>query len=140
MRRNSFFVYAIVFLVAGGLAAGCASTAKMAAPTPAGEWDYTILNTPQGDATGTLMISSDAGAYGGDISSEMLNQVVSMTDVAFQDSTFMFKATFDAGGQLIDTSSRMTLNGDMMKGMMEVAGFGEFEITATRKPPAAEGM
>ena len=139
MRRLSFFAYGLVCVLAAGLIAGCASSAKMAAPSPAGEWDYTILNTPQGDATGTMMIDAEGGAYSGEISSEMLNQVVSMTDVAFTDSTFVFKATFDAGGQLIDTASKMTLRGGTMKGMMEVAGFGEFEITAMRKP-ATEGM
>ncbi len=131
MRRVSF--YLIVCILAGGVAAGCASSAKMAAPTPAGEWDYVVLNTPQGDATGTLMIDAEGGVYTGEIALEMLNQVVSMTDVAFQDSTFMFKATFDADGQLIDTATTMTLRGNMMTGMMDVAGFGEFTINATRK-------
>ena len=121
----------------GGLAAGCASTSKMA-PSPVGEWEYVILNTPQGDATGSMMVEDEGGTIGGEISSDMLQQVVAMEEVAFQDSTFTFKATFDANGQIIDTMSRMTLNGSMMKGMMEVSGFGEFEITATRKDPAPE--
>ena len=138
MRRASFFTYLLVCVLAGGLIAGCASSAKVAAPSPVGEWDYTILNTPQGDATGTMMIDAEGGAYSGEISSEMLGQVVSMTDVAFTDSTFKFKATFDAGGQLIDTISRMTLQGSTMKGTMEVAGFGQFDITAMRKPSAEE--
>ena len=138
MRRASFFAYLLVCVLAGGLVAGCASTAKMAAPSPMGEWDYTILNTPQGDATGTMTINAEGDLYSGEISSEMLGQVVSMTDVAFTDSTFSFKATFDAGGQLIDTASTLTLRGATMKGMMEVVGFGEFEITAMRKPPATE--
>ena len=131
MRRASLYV--IVCMLAGGVAAGCASSSKMAAPTPAGEWDYVVLNTPQGDATGTLMIDSEGGVYAGEIALEMLNQVVSMTDVAFQDSTFMFKATFDADGQLIDTATTMTLRGNMMMGTMDVAGFGEYTINATRK-------
>ena len=138
MRRASFFTYLLVCVLAGGLMAGCASSAKVTAPSPVGEWDYTILNTPQGDATGTMMIDAEGGAYIGEISSEMLGQVVSMTDVTFQDSTFKFKATFDAGGQLIDTISRMTLQGSTMKGTMEVAGFGQFDITAMRKPSAEE--
>ena len=138
MRRVSF--YFIVCILAGGLAAGCASSAKMAAPTPAGEWDYVVLNTPQGDATGTLMIDAEGGAYSGEMSIEMLSQVVSMTDVAFQDSTFMFKATFDADGQMIDTATTMTLRGDMMTGKMDVIGFGEFTINATRKEPAGGEM
>ena len=138
MRRTSFYV--IVCMLAGALAAGCASSAKMAAPTPAGEWEYVVLNTPQGDATGTLMINSEGDVYSGEIALEMLSQVVSMTDVAFTDSTFRFKATFDANGQLIDTSTRMTINGNMMKGMMDVAGFGEYEINATRKEPTGGEM
>ncbi len=137
MRRFSFLSLFLVLLV-GGLVAGCASTSKMAAPSPVGEWEYVILNTPQGDATGSMMVADDGGTMGGEISSDMLQQVVAMEDVAFQDSTFSFKATFDANGQIIDTISRMTLNGSMMKGIMEVSGFGEFEITATRKEPAPE--
>ena len=138
MRRASLFLF--VCILAGGLVAGCASSAKMVAPSPAGEWDYVVLNTPQGDATGTLMINAEEGVYSGEIALEMLNQVVSMTDVAFTDSTFTFKATFDADGQLIDTASRMTLNGNMMKGMMDVTGFGQFEINATRKETAGGEM
>jgi len=140
MRRESFFFYLILCVLAGGLAAGCASTAKMAAPSPVGEWDYVILGTPEGDATGTMVVNAEDGAYMGEISSEMLSQVVSMTDVAFTDSTFMFKATFDIGGDLIDTATRMTLNGNMMKGMMDVTGIGEFEINATRKEAPGGGM
>ena len=140
MRRESFFFYLIVCVLAGGLAAGCASTAKMAAPSPAGDWEYVVLNTPQGDATGTMMINAEGNVYSGEINLEMLDQIVSMTDVAFTDSTFMFKATFDADGQLIDTVTRMTLNGNMMNGMMEVGGFGEFVINATRKEAPGGGM
>lgn len=138
MRRASFYVF--VCVLAGGLAVGCASTAKMAAPSPAGEGEYIVLNTPQGDATGTMMIASEGGVYSGEINLEMLNQVVSMTDVAFQDSTFMFKATFDSDGQMIDTVARMTLNGNMMTGKMDVTGFGEFDINATRKEAAGGEM
>lgn len=138
MWRVSFYV--LVCVLIGGLAAGCASTAKMAAPSPAGEWEYIVLNTPQGDATGTMMIDTEGGVYSGEIALEMLNQVVAMTDVAYLDSTFMFKATFDADGQMIDTATRMTLNGNMMTGKMDVTGFGEFVINATRKEAAGSEM
>ena len=138
MRRTSLFAYLLVCMLAGGLAAGCASSAKMPALSPVGSWDYTISDTPQGDATGTMMIDAEGGSYTGRISSDMLDQTVSMADVALQDSVFKFKATFDADGQIIDTISRMTLRGGTMKGIIEVAGFGQFEITALRKPPATE--
>ena len=138
MQRASFYV--VVCILAGGLAAGCASTSKMAAPSPAGEWDYTVFNTPQGDVTGTLMIVAEGDVYSGEIVFEAFNQTASMTDVAFTDSTFSFKAIIDAGGQLVDLDTRMTLNGNMMKGKMDASGFGGFDISATRKEKAGGEM
>ena len=133
MRRESYLAFLVVLLLAGGLATGCASTSKIAAPSPVGEWEYVIPNTPQGDAHGTIMVASEGDAYSGEMYIDLLNQTVSIEDVAFTDSTFSFKALLDANGQIIGTVTSMTLNGDTMKGTMEVEGLGEFEITATRK-------
>lgn len=133
MRRESYLAYLVVMLLVGGLAAGCASTSKMAAPSPVGEWEYVIPNTPQGDAHGTIMVASDGDAYSGTFYVDILDQTVPLEDVMFTDSTFSFKATLDAGGQIIGTATRMTLNGNTMKGAMDVEGLGEMEITATRK-------
>ena len=133
MRRDSYLVFLVVLLLAGSLAAGCASTSKMAVPSPIGEWAYVIPNTPQGDAHGTIMVASQGEAYSGTMYVDLLGQTVPIEDVAFTDSTFSFKATLDADGQIIGTATRMTLRGNTMTGTMQVEGFGEFEITATRK-------
>ncbi len=133
MRRESYLASLIVLLLAGALAAGCASTSKMAAPSPVGEWTYFIPNTPQGDVRGTIMVALEDDAYSGEMYIDILNQTVPIEDVVFTDSTFSFKALLDANGQIIGTSTSMTLNGNTMKGTMEVQDLGNFEITATRK-------
>jgi len=133
MRRESYLASLIVLLLAGALAAGCASTSKMAAPSPVGEWSYFIPNTPQGDVRGTIMVALEDDVYSGEMYLDILDQTVPIDEVMFTDSTFSFKALIDANGQIIGTSTTMTLNGDTMKGTMEVEDLGEFEITATRK-------
>ncbi len=133
MRRESYLASLIVLLLAGALAAGCASTSKMAAPSPVGEWTYFIPNTPQGDVRGTIMVALEDDAYSGEMYLDILDQTVPFDEVMFTDSTFSFKAIIDANGQIIGTSTSMTLNGNTMKGTMEVQDLGEFEITATRK-------
>ena len=133
MRRESYLAFLIVLLLAGALAAGCASTSKMAAPSPVGEWEFVVPNTPQGDAHGTIMVALEGDAYSGEMYIDILNQTVPIEDVVFTDSTFSFKALVDANGQIIGTSTSMTLNGNTMKGTMDVEGIGEMEITATRK-------
>ncbi len=133
MRRESYLSSLVVMLLAGALAAGCASTSKMTRPSPVGEWEYVIPNTPQGDAHGTIMVASEGDVYSGEMFVDLLNQTVPIEDVAFTDSTFSFKATLDADGQLIGTVTSMTLSGNTMRGTMQVEGLGEFEITATRK-------
>ncbi len=133
MRRESYLAFLIVLLLAGGLAAGCASTSKMAAPSPVGEWSYFIPNTPEGDVHGTIMVASQGDAYSGEMYVDLLDQTFPIEDVVFSDSTFSFKALLDANGQIIGTVTSMTLNGNTMRGTTEVDGVGEFEITATRK-------
>ncbi len=121
MRRESYLASLIVLLLAGALAAGCASTSKMAAPSPVGEWSYFIPNTPQGDVRGTIMVALQDDVYSGEMYVDILDQTVPIDEVMFTDSTFSFKALIDANGQIIGTSTSMTLNGDIMKGIMEVA-------------------
>ena len=133
MRRESYLASLIVLLLAGALAAGCASTSKMAAPSPVGEWSYFIPNTPQGDVRVTIMVALEDDVYSGEMYLDILDQTVPIDEVMFTDSTVSFKALIDANGQIIGTSTTMTLNGDTMKGTMEVEDLGEFEITATRK-------
>ncbi len=133
MRRESYLAFLVVLLLAGALTAGCASTSKMAAPSPVGEWSYFIPNTPQGDVHGTIMVASQDDAYSGEMYIDILDQTVPIEEVTFTDSTFSFKALVDANGQIIGTSTTMTLSGDTMKGTMDVEGIGGLEITATRK-------
>ena len=133
MRRESYLVFLVVLLLAGALTAGCASTSKMAAPSPVGEWSYFIPNTPQGDVRGTIMVALEDDAYSGEMYIDILDQTFPIEDVTFTDSTFSFKALLEANGQIIGTVTSMTLNGNTMKGTMDVEGLGEMEITATRK-------
>ena len=72
MRRESYLASLIVLLLAGALAAGCASTSKMAAPSPVGEWTYFIPNTPQGDVRGTIMVALEDDAYSGEMYLDIL--------------------------------------------------------------------
>ena len=135
MRRELYLAFFPLLLLTSVLSGGCSSTSKIATdiPTPVGLWQYVIPNTPQGDAYGTLMVASQSEVYSGEMYIDLFDQTVSLEDVAFTDSTFTFKATLNAGGQVMGTATRMTLSGDTMNGTVEVEGIGELEITATRK-------
>lgn len=127
--------FALLLLFGTLLVSGCASMQK-AAPVPAvvGMWEYVVPNTPQGDAVGTLVITqNEAGMLEGEMSSEMLLQTVPLKNLVVDGDMMSFGASFDAGGQMIDTKATLTRDGDSMKGSIELPGIGDFPMTATRK-------
>ena len=79
------------------------------------------------------MVTSQDDAYSGEMYIDILDQTFPIEEVTFTDSTFSFTALLDANGQIIGTTTTMTLSGDAMKGTMDVEGIGPLEITATRK-------
>lgn len=134
LHRKPF--YSAAFWLLGTLCViGCASTQRTA-PVPAvvGVWDYVIPNTPQGDATGTLIIEqSESGILDGEMSSDLLLQTVPIRNLMVDRDVVSFDASFDAGGQMLDTRVTLTRTGDAMDGTIEVPGMGGFSVTARRK-------
>lgn len=139
--------FAALFFAGGLLLSGCASTLTTPtagqAPVPTevldvslvGTWAYEITNTPQGDATGLLTLRRDGDGYAGDITSDLLQQEVSLTDLSFAEQQLTFKAVFDGGGQLIETRTTAQVLGDTMEGTMVAEGFGSFPFSANRSSP-----
>ena len=134
MHRTPFY-FAGFFLLGTFFVMGCASTQKAASvPAVVGTWDYVVPNTPQGDATGTLRIEqSESGILDGEMSSDLLLQRVPITNLLVEGDVVSFDASFDTGGQMLDTKVTLTLNGDAMDGTIEVPGMGRFPVSAKRK-------
>ena len=63
--KNFCTTFLIIFAV---LLVGCA-TSKMAKNSPNGDWDYTVMNTPDGDVTGTMTIQQNGEGYTGTLTS-----------------------------------------------------------------------
>ncbi len=134
MRRELSLAFLSILLPASIVWGGCSSTSNINTniPTPVGLWTYVIPSTPQGEAYGTLMVAAQGEGYSGEMYIDLFDQTVPIEEVAFTDNTLMFKATLDAGGQLMGTAAHMTLSGDTMNGTVAVEGVGDLEITATR--------
>lgn len=67
------------------------------------------------------------------MSSDLLLQTVPIRNLMVDRDVVSFDASFDAGGQMLDTRVTLTRTGDAMDGTIEVPGMGGFSVTARRK-------
>jgi hypothetical protein len=104
------------------IAAGCASV------SPAGNWNYTISGTPQGDFTGTLEVAKSNGGYTASVKAPD-------SEMKFEQFTFDKKTARSAGNFYFQN---MSVNFDAevtkatMDGSVSVQGMS-FPFKATRK-------
>ena len=122
MKKVSLLIFAILFL------ASCATTRVSKKISPAGEWDYTVTNTPEGDFAGTMIISLQDNVYSAKLNAQ--NNEIPVEDFAWDGTTKTIKGIIYYSGTPVDLAA--TLNGDELTGIM-AAGGGEFPFKATRK-------
>ncbi len=106
------------------LAVGCAAS-KVAKNSPAGAWEYTVKNTPNGDVSGTMTIQQDGEVYTGSLSSTA--GTIDLSDVSIEDNTLSSRFTMQG------TPLRLTgdFSGDTFTGSVD-AGGQSFPVEATR--------
>lgn len=104
------------------------STSAKAPVTPAGEWEYSITETPQGDFSGIMTIGQHENSF-----TAKLN--ANGSDVYFENFTWD-EPSRKAGGELLYSGTTVyfdaTLNGEEMTGSLSTGGM-VFPFKATRK-------
>lgn len=122
--KNLFFFALCAFVLSS-----CASTKSAStAPSPAGNWDYSITGTPEGNFSGVLVIEQINDTY----TAKMTNAAgdLPIEKYTFDKATMKMNGEFDYSGTLVLFDAMMA--GDEINGSMTAGGMG-FPFKATRK-------
>ncbi len=129
MKR--LFNASLVLFLAAGLVAGCASSKKATQHPLVGMWDYTV-ETPDGTYNGVVSIAEAEGALLGTITNDALPGKMELTGLMFEDSKVTFN--FDSGEfGVLEFNADITDN--LIKGNINVPGFGEMPVVGSKKTP-----
>jgi hypothetical protein len=115
----------VVFLLVALVAYACASSKKVA-DVSIGNWDYVIKNTPEGDLSGTMVISKDGDTYTGYL--EASQGRIDLSDVVVENGNL--NSNFDYMGYQVLLSG--IFEGNAFAGKVSV-DYNDFMMTATKK-------
>ena len=127
MKR--IFSTALVFFIAAGIFAGCASTKKAAQHPLVGMWDYSV-DTPDGTYNGVVTIMEAEGVLSGVLTNDALPGEMELSGLMFEDNKVTFK--FDSGEVGILTFNANVME-DKMEGSINIDGFGEMPVKGQKK-------
>lgn len=97
-----------------------------------GTWSY-VLETPQGEQGGKMIIRRENGAYAGTLTSEDGSPDNAMNNVNFRDGELAFDFTVDAGGQSVEIVVVGAVTGKSYDAQASVAAFNvSIAFTATK--------
>jgi hypothetical protein len=123
MKHSIFYAFVLLLL------ASCASTKTMApVVTPAGDWDYSVTGTPEGDFKGVLNITSTGDVYAGKMISSA--GTAPLEGFAYNKETKKITGQVPYNGFMVDLDA--TMAGDELAGTMSAGGMS-FPFKATRK-------
>ncbi|MBL7861473.1 MAG: hypothetical protein JNJ65_09945 [Cyclobacteriaceae bacterium] len=121
---KNLFYFALVSL----FITSCASTKMVKAPSPTGNWDYTITGTPEGDFNGVMTIS--------EVDKALSAKLVSNGNELPIEKFMYNKETKKMSGELYYSGTPVmfdaVMNTDQMDGTMSAGGMN-FPFKATRK-------
>ncbi len=107
----------------------CATTKPTSkAPSPAGNWDYEITGTPEGNFNGVLVINQINDTYTAKMTSASGD--LPIEKYAYDKATMKMSGEFDYSGNLVLFDGLM--NVDEINGSMSTGGMS-FPFKATRK-------
>jgi hypothetical protein len=120
----------IVFVFLVLVLASCATVkTKQVVITPAGDWDYTITGTPNGDYAGLLAVVEKEKVLSAAMKSN--DGELPFTNVVFDKATNILTGKFSYQGT--DLVFSATLAGETLTGTVSAGDYG-FPFKATRKP------
>jgi hypothetical protein len=98
-----------------------------------GSWSYTS-ETPQGTATGKIVLKEEKGNYTGTISSNMMDKPSDMKDISVDKDSMSFTFPFDSGGETLTIEVTVTFDGDTFEGTITAGPNGSFPVKGTKDP------
>lgn len=110
------------------LVAGCASLKNKY--TPAGTWEYTVKDTPMGDAAGTMNITSGDDGFTGKLITDNFGEG-NMENLTIVDNQLTASVYLAGPGITVDVKG--LFEGETFTGSVNANG-DEFIMTAIRKP------
>ena len=119
----------LYFMLFALVLSSCASTKSTStAPSPAGNWDYAITGTPEGNFSGVLIIEQINDTY----TAKMTNAAgdLPIAKYNYDKATMKMSGEFDYSGNLVLFDGVMA--GDEITGTMSTGGMS-FPFKATRK-------
>ena len=123
---KSIQIYGLLLAATLILASACKTTTKVPAYSPVGTWNYTVKDTPMGDASGSFTITKTGDTYAGTISSDEGTGDLGSLVI---DENNMMKSSFMAQGYQVEFSGQFS--GETFTGTAAVEGF-EFEVVGNR--------
>ena len=124
----------LLIVVAAFIWIGCASTktattkttAPEAAASYAGDWDYTVADTPNGDVSGVMVLTKTDAGYEGKMTSDMGELLLNNLKIVENKLT----ATFEVQGMELEVDG--TFEGTSYTGTVGL-DYNVFPMKATKK-------
>ncbi len=114
----------VAFCTALLFMASCA-TSKVAKNSPAGAWDYSVKNTPNGDVSGVMNIQQNGEEFSGNLATDA--GTVDLNNVTIEDN--QLSSNFYIQGTSLELKG--TFSGDAFTGNVSAQG-QSFPVEATR--------
>jgi hypothetical protein len=124
MKKSIPFLIFIIF----ALLSSCASTKSAKENSPAGNWDYAIKGTPEGDFTGIMTITKTETGYTGQMTTSQ--GTLPFKSTKFISAENRLEAEFEYGGMGVFLIG--IIAGTTMTGTVDTQGY-EFPLTANKK-------
>jgi len=119
----------LVFIIVLIVVSSCAGS-KKAVYSPAGAWEYMVIGTPNGDASGIMTLTKTEGGLEGTFDSPQYGKS-NMGNLVFNAETKEMTCDFYLSG--IDLLLKGTFEGDTFEGNIDAGQNGAFPMTANRK-------
>jgi hypothetical protein len=127
MKKHTHF---LVILLTISIATSCASTKSAKKNSPAGAWDYSIKDTPEGDFSGVMTITKTDDGYTGQLAASVGTYTFTSTKYFEEENKIV--AEFEYSGMPVLLTGMIV--GASMTGTV-AAGSYEFPLTANKKTP-----
>lgn len=119
----------LIFIFVALIIASCSATkTSKVVITPAGDWDYKIVGTPEGDFSGVMTITTLDKAYRAKMSAS--GSELTINNFTFDEANKKVAGDLDYSGTTVLFDA--LLNGEEMVGNMSAGGMN-FPFKATRK-------
>jgi len=98
-----------------------------------GNWNYST-DTPQGTATGKLVIKEEKGSYYGTITNSFTGKEVEIKNVELNGNKLSFTFPYNDSGDALTIEVSVEIDGNTFEGTMTAGPNGSFPVKATKDP------